>query len=98
MQTFELYLHDRCVRESFPLAGAAPRSAEVRAHLSQLTGKLELARATVVASVAALRHQNCELDEDIANLLQRQVADVIGAELEATAQWLSALRVESGYD
>jgi hypothetical protein len=32
-------------------------------------------RSAVIAAIAALRHQNCELDEDVACLLQRCVCD-----------------------
>ena len=89
MQNFEYFLPYRCVRETLPsLAGAAP--ARLRAHLSQISGRLEVARATVVASVAALRHQNCELDQEVATVLQRHVADVLGTEIERMEPLLAA--------
>lgn len=39
-------------------------------------------RSAVIVAIAALRRQNCELDEDIAALLQRCVCDRIGDQLE----------------
>lgn len=90
MQTFEFFAPHRCIREPFP----APRDeACVRhslPHLAQLADRLELARATVVACIAALRLQNCELDEDIANVLQRHVADALGAQIERIQMQLAA--------
>jgi hypothetical protein len=43
---------------------------------------LELIQSAVVVAVAALRHQNCELDVDISNVLQRSVADRIQDQIE----------------
>ena len=43
---------------------------------------LRLAQSAAIVAVAALRQQNCELDEDIARLLQRCVCDSLGEQLE----------------
>ncbi len=100
MQTFDAFLPARCVREPvltpprarLRLASAhAHLAAPVRTHLAQLLTELELARAAVVASVAALRHQNCEIDADIARVLQRRVGDVLGAQIEGTEELLASL-------
>ena len=48
---------------------------EVLRHLHQI-------QSAVVVAVAALRHQNCELDMDISNVLQRSVADRIQDQIE----------------
>jgi hypothetical protein len=48
---------------------------EVLRHLHQI-------QSAVVVAVAALRHQNCELDLDISNVLQRSVADRIQDQIE----------------
>jgi hypothetical protein len=48
---------------------------EVILHLRQV-------QSAVVVAVAALRRQNCELDEDIAVILQRSVADRIHDQIE----------------
>lgn len=39
-------------------------------------------RSAVLVAIAALRLQNCELDEDVATLLQRCVCDSIADQLE----------------
>jgi len=39
-------------------------------------------QSAVIVAIAALRRQNCELDEDIAGLLQRCVCDRIADQLE----------------
>ncbi len=103
MQTFDAFLSARCVREPIlPAPGTRLRlgsmqarlAPSVRAQLVQLVAALELARAAVVASVGALRDQNCEIDADIASLLQRHVGDVLGMQIEK-AQELLALFDES---
>lgn len=96
MQTFEIFLPYRCVREALPPPRSASAAVPIRAHLARLTGRLELARATVISAAAALRHQNCELDEDIAHVLQRHVADTLGTEIEQLEQLLTAPADESG--
>jgi hypothetical protein len=53
-----------------------PQLGEVLRHLQQI-------RSAVVVAVAALRHQNCELDVDISNVLQRSVADRIQDQIDS---------------
>jgi hypothetical protein len=50
--------------------------------LGELLQHLQLIQSAVVVAVAALRHQNCELDVDISNVLQRSVADRIQDQIE----------------
>jgi len=50
--------------------------------LSELVLHLYQIQSAVVVSAAALRRQNCELDDDIANVLQRSVADRIQDQIE----------------
>ena len=38
--------------------------------------------SAVIVSVAALRRQNCDIDEDIARLLERSAADRLDIEIE----------------
>jgi hypothetical protein len=104
MQTLEVFLPARCVREPIlpppkarlrAVAAGARLAQPVQARLEELLIELELARAAVVASVGALRHQNCEIDEDIAHVLQRRVGDVIGVQIERTEELLEALCGES---
>jgi len=53
-----------------------------RAQLREMLRHLQLIQSAVVVSIAALRHQNCELDVDISNVLQRSVADRIQDQIE----------------
>ena len=50
--------------------------------LRELLLHLHQIQSAVVVSAAALRRQNCELDDDIANVLQRSVADRIQDQIE----------------
>jgi hypothetical protein len=50
--------------------------------LGEVLRHLHLIQSAVVVAVAALRHQNCELDVDISNVLQRSVADRIQDQIE----------------
>jgi hypothetical protein len=59
---------------------AQPRARH--AQLREILRHLELIQSAVVVTVAALRHQNCELDVDISNVLQRSVADRIQDQIE----------------
>ena len=54
----------------------------VRSQLSELILHLHQIRSAVIVSAAALRRQNCELDEDVANVLQRSVADRIQDQID----------------
>jgi hypothetical protein len=62
-------------------AGQAQLKAR-QAQLNEILRHLELVQSAVVVAVAALRHQNCELDVDISNVLQRSVADRIQDQIE----------------
>jgi len=50
--------------------------------LGQVVTQLRQVQSAVVVAIAALRQQNCELDEDIATVLQRSVADRLHEQLE----------------
>jgi hypothetical protein len=54
----------------------------IRGPLGEVIVHLRQVQSAVVVAVAALRQQNCELDEDIATVLQRSVADRIHDQLE----------------
>jgi hypothetical protein len=58
--------------------GNETRLGEALAHLDEL-------RSMVVMAAAALRQQNCELDADIARVLQRTVAGGIAEQMERLA-------------
>jgi hypothetical protein len=63
-----------------PTAGVD--TAAACGQLSELVLHLQQIQSAVVVSAAALRRQNCELDDDIANVLQRSVADKIQDQIE----------------
>jgi len=56
------------------------RTAHVQ--VGEVLRQLHQIQSAVVVAVAALRHQNCELDADISNVLQRSVADRIQDQIE----------------
>jgi hypothetical protein len=61
---------------------AKSQSRTVDVQLGEVLQHLHLIQSAVVVAVAALRHQNCELDMDISNVLQRSVADRIQDQIE----------------
>lgn len=92
MQNIVYFLPGACVREPRPRDRiATPGTSRVRVHLADLIARLQLAQAAASTCVAALRRQNCEIDEDVARLLQRCVADALGAQIEETEELLGAL-------
>ena len=50
--------------------------------IAEVLLQLRHVRSAVLVAVAALRRQNCELDEDVATLLQRCVCDRLEEQLE----------------
>jgi uncharacterized coiled-coil DUF342 family protein len=58
------------------------KTRAARAQLGEVVQHLRQVQSAVVVAVAALRQQNCELDEDIATVLQRSVADRIQDQIE----------------
>ena len=57
--------------------------ANARTARDRQEGKLnEEVMSAVIVSVAALRRQNCEIDEDIASVLERSAADRLDIEME----------------
>ena len=53
-------------------------------------------RSAVIVAIAALRRQNCELDEDIARLLQRCVCDRIDDQIEKLERSAMPLAIPGG--
>src|SRR6185437_13807805 len=71
----------------------AARARSLGHALSGAVVRLRQVQSAVAVAVAALRRQNCELDEDIATLLQRCVCDRIEDqlhELDAARHLLAA--------
>jgi hypothetical protein len=58
------------------------KTRSAHAQLREVVQRLRHARSAVVVAVAALRQQNCELDEDVATVLQRSVADPMHDQIE----------------
>jgi methyl coenzyme M reductase subunit C-like uncharacterized protein (methanogenesis marker protein 7) len=58
------------------------RTRSMRAQLGEVVQQLRQVQSAVVVAVAALKQQNCELDEDVATVLQRSVADRIQDQIE----------------
>jgi hypothetical protein len=58
------------------------KTRSMRSQLGEVTTHLRQVQSAVVVAVAALKQQNCELDEDIATVLQRSVADRIQDQIE----------------
>lgn len=72
--------------------GKAPSKVQsVRTQLKDLLQDLEHAQSAVVVAVAALRQQSCELDEDIAAVLQRNVAERLYDQIEKLEAMLQEL-------
>jgi hypothetical protein len=69
-------------RRGRPEMGQNGTSALGAGWLSELVLHLYQIQSAVVVSAAALRRQNCELDDDIANVLQRSVADRLQDQIE----------------
>jgi hypothetical protein len=66
----------------------------INVQLGEVLKHLQLIQSAVVVAVAALRQQNCELDADISNVLQRSVADRIQDQIDRL-EMLSAPRGRS---
>ena len=68
-------------------APPAPSDDQVFDQMSQHIRGLNLVMSALVVSVAALRHQNCEADEDIARVLERAAIDRLDIEIENVADF-----------
>ncbi len=58
------------------------KTRSMRSQLEAVAAHLRQVQSAVVVAVAALKQQNCELDADIATVLQRSVADRIQDQIE----------------
>ncbi len=70
------------------------KSRSARAQLADVLLQLRQIQSAVVVSVAALKRQNCELDEDIATVLQRSVADRLHDQIDRLEGLMRALSEE----
>ena len=69
-----------------------------RAQLGDVLLHLRQVQSAVVVSVAALKRQNCELDADIAIVLQRSVADRLHEQIERLEMLMATLAKERPKD
>jgi len=67
---------------------------QTRAELEDMMLRLEVVRSASIICISALRHQNCEIDEDVASVLQRNVGDKVGEEIERLNRLLNVLEPE----
>ena len=65
-----------------PSGNAARSRAQVSGQVREVLLHLQQIHSAVIVAVAALRQQNCELDADVSNVLQRSVADRIQDQIE----------------
>jgi hypothetical protein len=61
------------------------------ARLREHVQRLQLILPVISVSVLALRHQNAELDEDIASVLHQHACDPLGLEIEQLEEFLESL-------
>ncbi len=66
------------------------RDQQVRTRLGELLRSLEQIESVISVATAALRHQNCERDMDVARVLQRSAGDRLSVEIERTTELLAA--------
>ncbi|MDB6092124.1 MAG: hypothetical protein JWN85_4908 [Gammaproteobacteria bacterium] len=71
------------------------KTRSIRGQLGEVVVRLRHVQSAVVVAVAALKQQNCELDDDVATVLQRSVADRIQDEIERLE---AAMRVVSNLE
>ena len=57
-------------------------SQRLRAELAGVVSQLQQLQSTVAVAVSALRHQNADIDADIARLLQRSVSDKLQEQVD----------------
>ncbi len=67
-------------------APPTPSDEQVFDQMSDRIRGLNLVMSAIVVSVAALRHQNADSDEDIASVLQRTAGDRLDIEIENIAE------------
>jgi hypothetical protein len=66
----------------------------IRSQVEQVVLHLRQIQSAVAVAAAALKHQNCELDKDVANVLHRGVADRLqdqSERLEAVVRLIATL-------
>jgi hypothetical protein len=72
----------RCIAQRKLLAAKAPDPTPMKEQMSERIHGLRAVMSAIVVSVAALRRQNCDIDEDIAHVLERSGAGRLDIEIE----------------
>ena len=72
----------RKAASGFRTATTKAPAAALHGQVGELILQLRQIQSAVVVAVAALRQQNCELDQDVANLLRRSVSDRIADQID----------------
>lgn len=70
------------------------KTRSMQGQLGEVMLQLRQVQSAVVVAVAALRQQNCELDADIATVLQRSVADRLHDQIERLEELASLAGAE----
>ena len=68
------------------------KARSLRDELGVVVAQLRSVQSAAVVAVAALRQQNCELDADIATVLQRSVVDRIHDQVERLESLMREVR------
>jgi hypothetical protein len=63
----------------------------VRAELQEVIARLKGLQSAIAVAVSALRHQNADIDSDIATLLQRSVGDPLQDQVQRLEAVLNRL-------
>jgi hypothetical protein len=63
----------------------------VRAELQDVIARLKGLQSTIAVAVGALRHQNADIDADIAHLLQHSVSDPLQDQVQKLEALLTRL-------
>ena len=71
----------------------APDAHTLQEALSDHIRGLEVAMSAVIVSISALRRQNCDIDADIARVLERSAADRLDVEIERLQSLINKERV-----
>ncbi len=74
---------------------AASRDQHIRTRLGELLRALEQIESVLSVAAAALRHQNCEKDVDVARVLQRDAGDRLSVEIEKIEALLATFNTGS---
>ena len=69
---------------------ALPKEHPIRNRLDEVVRGLEHVEAVISVATAALKHQDCERDAEVARVLQRNAGDRLAVEIERISTLLSA--------